>query len=105
MKYLSIIILVLLAGCSIKHSDNGTQLRVGTDNLVYGSGTCIGISVSMSEASAPVKAVVGFDRYEFLSKPAKDKSPIDIGTEGAIGLTGTIIEGKQHLKVGARNGK
>ena len=104
MKYLPLLIMVLaLTGCSIKHSDNGTQLRVGTDNLIYGSGTCIGVSVSMSEASAPIKAMVGFDRYEFLSKPAKDKSPIDISTEGAVGFTREIIEGKQHLKVGKQN--
>lgn len=101
MKYiLFVLVPIMLCGCSLKYTDSGAEARVGTDNLIYSSGTCIGLNVSMSTASAPLKAVIGYDNLVFISKPKNDKSTVDTGIEGEVGFTGKVVSGKQHINIG-----
>ena len=93
--------LCLVPGCAIKTED--WSARVGTDNLIYGSGTVIGVQIGVTESSIPVKATVGYEKYEFISKPKADKANIDIQSTDVIGVTGTIIERHQRARFGDIN--
>lgn len=94
------LIILLISGCSIKYNNDGAEMRLGTDNLIYGSGTCIGVSVAISEAGHPAKATLGYDNYTFISKPQKDKSTINTGVDGEVGWDGRVISGSQHINIG-----
>lgn len=95
---LLLMILITSSGCAIKTQE--TEFRIGTDNLIYGSGTIIGVSVGISETNIPVKATVGYEKYEFISKPKADPASIDIQSTDVIGVTGTIIERHQRARFG-----
>lgn len=100
-QFLLIILLLFITSCSIKtkHSD----FRIGTDNIIYGEGTIIGLSVGMSGTNIPTKITVGYEKYSFLSKPKNDKTFIDLINRDIIDIIRNTIITEKQIILGEEN--
>lgn len=100
-KLLLIPLLFLIVSCAIKTET--LDCRVGTDNLLYGEGTIIGVSLGMSGSNIPTKVTIGYEKYQFISKPKVDKTTLVVKSMDEIGVTGKIIDHQQSIIFGGRD--